>query len=176
MITEGSSKLASVPSGGAGGAPAAGGAAAGGAAAGGEEAAEEKKEEGMQFQSESGDTASNILYREGGVRRGYGFRSLRLRNQKTFPGTEYPGSVVYRQGFWERLCVLCVLLHAVGVKGRIMRSSREETQPWTLYSITDKIDVLLTDSKVILAVIECLRENQVQNPVSLSEVIAPDSN
>lgn len=47
MITEGSSKLASVPSGGAGGAaPAAGGAAAGGAAAAAP-AEEEKKEEGM---------------------------------------------------------------------------------------------------------------------------------
>ncbi|KAH8820331.1 putative 60S acidic ribosomal protein P2 [Xylogone sp. PMI_703] len=44
LIAEGSSKLASVPSGGAGGAaPAAGGAAAGGAAA--EEKEEEKKEE-----------------------------------------------------------------------------------------------------------------------------------
>ncbi|KUI57898.1 60S acidic ribosomal protein P2 [Cytospora mali] len=42
LIAEGSSKLASVPSGGAGGAPAAAGAAAGGAA---EPAAEEKKEE-----------------------------------------------------------------------------------------------------------------------------------
>lgn len=41
LIAEGSSKLASVPSGGAGGAPAAGGAAAGGAA----EAVEEKKVE-----------------------------------------------------------------------------------------------------------------------------------
>ncbi|XXG98666.1 hypothetical protein Hte_004995 [Hypoxylon texense] len=43
LIAEGSSKLASVPSGGTGGAPAAGGAAAGGAAA--EEKEEEKKEE-----------------------------------------------------------------------------------------------------------------------------------
>jgi len=45
LIAEGSTKLASVPSGGAGGAaPAAGGAAAGGGAA--EEKEEEKKEEG----------------------------------------------------------------------------------------------------------------------------------
>ncbi|CAJ2513487.1 Uu.00g016060.m01.CDS01 [Anthostomella pinea] len=43
LISEGSSKLASVPSGGAGGAPAAGGAAASGGGA--EPAAEEKKEE-----------------------------------------------------------------------------------------------------------------------------------
>ena len=43
LIAEGSAKLASVPSGGAGGAPAAGGAAAGGAAA--EETKEEAKEE-----------------------------------------------------------------------------------------------------------------------------------
>lgn len=51
MIAEGSSKLASVPSGGAGGAaPAAGGAAAGGAAAA-EEKEEEKKEEGMLYLS-----------------------------------------------------------------------------------------------------------------------------
>ncbi|KAI1339537.1 60s acidic ribosomal protein-domain-containing protein [Xylariaceae sp. FL0016] len=42
LISEGSSKLASVPSGGAGGAPAAGGAAASGGAA---EAKEEEKEE-----------------------------------------------------------------------------------------------------------------------------------
>jgi hypothetical protein len=49
LIAEGSTKLASVPSGGAGGAaPAAGGAAAGGAA---EEKEEEKKEEGMSFPS-----------------------------------------------------------------------------------------------------------------------------
>ncbi|KAI1443924.1 60s acidic ribosomal protein-domain-containing protein [Annulohypoxylon stygium] len=44
LIAEGSSKLASVPSGGAGGAAASGGAAAGGAAAA-EEKAEEKEEE-----------------------------------------------------------------------------------------------------------------------------------
>jgi hypothetical protein len=104
----------------------------------------------MQFQSQAGDIASNILRREGGVRRGYGIRSLRLRNQQICPWTECSGSLVYRRGFWERLCVLYVLLHVMGVKGRIMRSSREETQPWTLDSITDNIDVLLPDSKLII--------------------------
>ncbi|KAH6660281.1 60s acidic ribosomal protein-domain-containing protein [Truncatella angustata] len=49
LISEGSSKLASVPSGGAGGAPAAGGAAAGGAA---EEAKEEEKEEDKEESDE----------------------------------------------------------------------------------------------------------------------------
>ncbi|KAH6916081.1 ribosomal protein 60S [Coprinopsis sp. MPI-PUGE-AT-0042] len=51
LISEGSSKLSSVPSGGGGGAaPAAGGAAAGGAAA-----AEEKKEEKVEEKEESDD-------------------------------------------------------------------------------------------------------------------------
>jgi len=54
LITEGSSKLASVPSGGSGGgaAPAAGGAAAGGAAA--EEKAEEKEEEKEESDEDMG--------------------------------------------------------------------------------------------------------------------------
>ena len=80
LIAEGSSKLASVPSGGAG-APAAGGAAAGGAAAA--EAVEEKKEEGKPTPTSS---ERHVLYgytltpdyREGGVRRRHGIRSLRL--------------------------------------------------------------------------------------------------
>lgn len=67
--------------GGAAAAPAAGGAAA----AGGEAAAEEKKEE----KAEGTDFALPVImwaviltswYREGGVRRGHGFRSLRLSN------------------------------------------------------------------------------------------------
>jgi len=67
--------------GGAAAAPAAGGAAAGGAA----EAApaEEEKEEGMFPQSSfpaSLDGATNTVYREGGVRRGHGLRSLRLND------------------------------------------------------------------------------------------------
>ncbi|KAJ5485147.1 60S acidic ribosomal protein P2 [Penicillium diatomitis] len=45
LISEGSSKLASVPSGGAGAAPAAGGAAAGGAAEAAPEAAKEEEKE-----------------------------------------------------------------------------------------------------------------------------------
>ncbi|EEA22228.1 60S acidic ribosomal protein P2 [Talaromyces marneffei ATCC 18224] len=53
LIAEGSTKLASVPSGGAGGAPAAGGAAAGGAAAA-EEKAEEKEEEKEESDEDMG--------------------------------------------------------------------------------------------------------------------------
>ena len=76
LIAEGSSKLASVPSGGAGGAPAAGGAAAGGAAA--EAAKEEEKEEGMLHCACRTLNPANVPNREGGVRRGHGLRSLRL--------------------------------------------------------------------------------------------------
>ncbi|KAI9838677.1 MAG: 60S acidic ribosomal protein P2 [Sarea resinae] len=54
LITEGSSKLASVPSGGAGGAPAAGGAAAGGAAAAEEEKPAEKEEEKEESDEDMG--------------------------------------------------------------------------------------------------------------------------
>ncbi|KAI1456864.1 60s acidic ribosomal protein-domain-containing protein [Annulohypoxylon moriforme] len=78
LIAEGSSKLASVPSGGAGGGAAAGGAAAGGAAAAEEKA--EEKEEGM-IRSPHFPFWLGILtyiYREGRVRRGHGLRSLRL--------------------------------------------------------------------------------------------------
>ncbi|GAW12308.1 hypothetical protein EKO27_g1695 [Xylaria grammica] len=53
LIAEGSSKLASVPSGGAGGGAAAGGAAAGGAAAA-EEKAEEKEEEKEESDDDMG--------------------------------------------------------------------------------------------------------------------------
>ena len=71
--------MASVPSGGAGGAaPAAGGAAAGAAA---EEAPAEEKEEGTLSLEEMQSAVANTTCREGRVRRGYGFRSLRLRNQ-----------------------------------------------------------------------------------------------
>merc|ERR1712098_807516 len=89
-ITEGSSKLASVPSGGAGGAaPAAGGAAASGGAA-----AEEKAEEKEEEKEES---------------RGYGFRSFRL-NEQNISSRMTPGSRYFTtngQGFWEELCALC---------------------------------------------------------------------
>lgn len=80
MIAAGSEKLASVPSGGAGGASA--GAAAGGATA--DAPAEEEKEEGTsQFPSTEllftqKTRALTYSNREGGVRRGYGLRSLRL--------------------------------------------------------------------------------------------------
>ena len=72
--------MASVPSGGAGGAaPAAGGASGGAAAA--EEKEEEKKEEGTFPGITEDDQVANANYREGRVRRGYGFRSLRLSAQ-----------------------------------------------------------------------------------------------
>jgi hypothetical protein len=112
LIAEGSSKLASVPSGGAGGGAAAtGGAATSGAGGAAEAAEEEKKEEGIQPLCLVGRLNANILLRERRVRRGYGFRSLRLRNQQTYPWTCCSGSLVYRQGFWERLCILYLLLH-----------------------------------------------------------------
>jgi hypothetical protein len=82
LIADGSAKLASVPS---GGAAAAGGAAAGGAAAGGaaaeEKKEEEKKEEGALFFLPTNTCDGRSLtyhHREGGVRRGYGLRPVRL--------------------------------------------------------------------------------------------------
>ncbi|KAI8945655.1 60S acidic ribosomal protein P2 [Xylaria longipes] len=54
LIAEGSSKLASVPSGGAGGAAAAGGAAGAGGAAAAEEKAEEKEEEKEESDDDMG--------------------------------------------------------------------------------------------------------------------------
>ncbi|KAI1754107.1 60s acidic ribosomal protein-domain-containing protein [Xylaria castorea] len=79
LIAEGSSKLASVPSGGAGGAASGGGGAAAGGAAAAEEKAEEK-EEGMLASPPSllGCRYANARDREGGVRRRHGVRSLRL--------------------------------------------------------------------------------------------------
>lgn len=117
LITEGSSKLASVPSGGAGGAaPAAGGAAASGGAAA-EEKAEEKEEGTLQSQQKIA-MVTNPLYREGGVRRGYGFRSFRLNNQ--IPSSRIPRSRYFTtngQGFWKELCGLCWLFACHGNKG-----------------------------------------------------------
>lgn len=83
MIAEGSSKLASVPSGGAGGAAASGGAAAGGAAAAEEKA--EEKEEGMRRILYSVSPSNILIYvcREGRVRRGHGLRSFRLSRFRT---------------------------------------------------------------------------------------------
>ena len=108
MITEGSSKLASVPSGGAGGAaPTAGGAAASGGAAAEEKA--EEKEEGTFYTWQTEEMDTNISYREGGVRRGYGFRSFRL-NEQNISSRMTPGSRYFTtngQGFWEELCALC---------------------------------------------------------------------
>jgi large subunit ribosomal protein LP1 len=73
--------LTNVGSGGGAPAAAVGGAAAGGAAPAAEAAAEEKKEEGkgsklLKLGSANRDTDPS--YREGGVRRGHGLRSVRL--------------------------------------------------------------------------------------------------
>jgi len=117
LITEGSSKLASVPSGGSGGggAPAAGGAAAGGAAA--EEKEEEKKEEGMFLQRAYSTELMLTIHREGRVRRGYGFRSLRLNSQLTFlwnRSSQYASITVRASG---RSCARSAChLHAMGVR------------------------------------------------------------
>jgi hypothetical protein len=109
LISEGSSKLASVPSGGSGGgaAAASGGAAAGGAPA--EEAKEEAKEEGMLFVvMEYYRTPPDIIYREGRVRRGYGFRSFRLSGQLLSSWIRRSRLAnTCDQGFWEELCGLC---------------------------------------------------------------------
>ncbi len=117
LIAEGSSKLASVPSGGAGGAgPSAGGAAASGGAAA-EEKVEEKEEGTLQSEQTVG-VVTNEFHREGGVRRGYGFRSLRLSNQNSSsrkPCSRYFTTNV--QGFWEELCGLCQLFARHGNTG-----------------------------------------------------------
>ncbi len=110
MIAEGSSKLASVPSGGSGGGAAvAGGAAASGGAAA-EEAKEEEKEEGMWFwRQRSLEYSANTLYREGGVRRRYGFRSFRLKNQPLSQTNPALGLLkINAQGYWKGLCGLCL--------------------------------------------------------------------
>jgi hypothetical protein len=109
LISEGSSKLASVPSGGSGGgaAAASGGAAAGGAPA--EEAKEEAKEEGMLFVvMEYYRSPTDIIGREGRVRRGYGFRSFRLSGQLRSSWIRCSRLAnTCNQGFWEELCGLC---------------------------------------------------------------------
>jgi hypothetical protein len=71
--------------GGAAAAPAAGGASApsGGAGGAAEAAPEEKKEEGMDAPRRGSQNELLILhYREGGVRRGYGFWTVRLNAYK----------------------------------------------------------------------------------------------
>jgi hypothetical protein len=63
----------------------AGGAAAGGAAAADAPAAEEKEEGALSFHRHLYRHKTDILHRERGVRRGHGFRSLRLSAfHKTF--------------------------------------------------------------------------------------------
>ena len=88
LIAEGSSKLASVPSGGGGGgAAASGGAAAGGgAAAAAEEKAEEKKEEkevSILCLVPPCAVSDPVCLCTGGVRRGHGLWSLRLKTHDT---------------------------------------------------------------------------------------------
>ena len=93
MIAEGSTKLASVPSGGAGGAAAGGAAAASGGAAAAEEKAEEK-EEGMNHNHQPPCRFLILTCdcREGRVRRGHGLRSLRLSASYHYlPRTTKPG-------------------------------------------------------------------------------------
>lgn len=117
MIAEGSSKLASVPSGGAGGAaPAAGGAAAGGAV---EEKEEEKKEEGMFRKTYLRlKTIADSLCREGRVRRGYGIRSLRLSSQCTVRHIRCSLSAdTSGQGFGKGLYGLCLIFACHGSQG-----------------------------------------------------------
>jgi len=122
LIAEGSTKLASVPSGGSGGgaAPAAGGAAAGGAAA---EEKEEEKEEGMLYRWESiYGTFADLLYREGRVRRGYGFRSLRLNGQYTSSWIRCSLCAnIDGHGFGRGCARLACHLHNMGVEGRFIR-------------------------------------------------------
>jgi large subunit ribosomal protein LP2 len=79
LISEGSSKLASVPSGGSGG----GAAATGGAAAGGAAAEEEKVEEKEEEKEVRYSSHEHVwLLTETGVGRRHGFRSLRLSGLK----------------------------------------------------------------------------------------------
>lgn len=71
--------------GGAAAAPTAGGAASGGAAAA-EETKDEEKEEGTicPVLCHHPDSQTNSFYSQGGVRRGYGFRSFRLERFLSF--------------------------------------------------------------------------------------------
>jgi hypothetical protein len=131
LISEGSSKLASVPSGGSGGGAAAssGGAAAGGAAAA-EEKAEEKKEEGMfciHWRHQPGRrTVTNSVCREGRVRRGHGLWSFRLSVCciECSPVTSNIWPILL-DDFWKELCELSCLLRVENLIGRgnLYRSS-----------------------------------------------------
>ena len=126
MIAEGSSKLASVPSGGAGGAAAAGGAAGAGGAA--PEEKPEEIEEGMfTMWLEIRRAHANAVYREGRVRRGYGFRSFRLRGQLTWLWircSRYFDTT--GQSFWKGLCGLCLSIACHGSKGSTYGSFYDE--------------------------------------------------
>jgi hypothetical protein len=121
LIAEGSTKLASVPSGGSGGgsggAAAPGGAAAAGGAA--EEKEEEKKEEGMLYMGEiNHPSITNLLYREGRVRRGYGLRSLRLNGQYMSSWIRWSRCAsTIGHGFRKKLCVLGLSFAYHGSRG-----------------------------------------------------------
>lgn len=83
-----------------GGAAPAASAAAGGAAAGGdaapEAAKEEEKEEGRHndLTSLSPIGVTDTLNREGGIRRGYGFRSLRLSKFNLAPNLPFHANIL----------------------------------------------------------------------------------
>jgi hypothetical protein len=142
MISEGASKLASVPSGGSGGgaAPAAtGGAAAGGAAA--EEEKKEEKEEGMSSESPANQYAMMqplifCFYREGRVRRGYGFRSFRLSGcySKSTLAITYKAWPILSKSFREKLCELNGVL-----RGRNL-ASRDKPHKSTLCHLWHQLD------------------------------------
>jgi hypothetical protein len=155
LITEGSSKLASVPSGGSGGgaAPASGGAAAGGAAA--EETKEEAKEEGMLSAGMGYYGAlADIVCREGRVRRGYGFRSLRLSGQ-LMPSWIRCSRLANTcdQGFWKELCGLCHWFECHGYERSDYTSwpSREGTP--TMQIRWCNTDVLLPNFRLLAVIL-----------------------
>jgi len=121
--------LASVSTGGGGGgaAPAAGGAATGGPAAPEEKV--EEKVEGKFLISFAWGSITDIIYREGRVRRGYGFRSFRLSNLLTLWWTLCSRLAdKWYQGFWKKLCGLYLssfACHEVNGLG-FYESSREK--------------------------------------------------
>jgi hypothetical protein len=119
--------LLNVGSGG-GAAPAAASGGAGGAAAGGADApAEEEKEEGTLHPAERQKPAdkTDMLHREGGVRRGHGFRSFRLSAFFRFffhicLSRGIPkGSAAYHHCGGGELTTFRVIRHAYGSSRRI---------------------------------------------------------
>jgi hypothetical protein len=119
LISEGSSKLASVPSGGGGGGGASG--TSGTAPTGGappEEKEPEKPEGTFSFQKARQMVVANTIFREGRVRRGYGFRSFRLGSQ-LMAIRICPSQLANTNslGFWKRLCGLCLSFACHGSRG-----------------------------------------------------------